>query len=94
MDVILSFSIVCVFLLLGTLIREVVPIFKKLFIPASIIGGVLLLLCGPQVLNLFDITEDIKGYPNFLIIVILTCTVFGNSIDKKKTEIVCGFYNS
>ena len=91
MDVILSFMIVNVFLLLGMLLREVVPVFKKLFIPASILGGILLLLCGPQVLGLFDITADIKGYPNFLIIIILTCTVFGNRVDKSRIRSYADF---
>ena len=86
MDVLLSFTIVSVFLILGLVIREICPIFKKLFIPASVIGGVLLLIAGPQALNLVDVSAETKGYPNFLIIVILTCIVFGTSFGKSKVR--------
>lgn len=91
MDTILAFMIVNVFLILGMILREIIPIFKKLFIPAAIIGGVLLLICGPQVLNLFDISDSIKGYPGFLIIIILTCTVFGSKIDRSRIRSYADF---
>ncbi|MDR1917158.1 MAG: hypothetical protein LBQ58_11355 [Synergistaceae bacterium] len=41
------FSVLSVLLLLGTYLRGVVPFFRKLFLPASVIGGFIGLLAGP-----------------------------------------------
>jgi ESS family glutamate:Na+ symporter len=41
------FSVLSVLLLLGTYLRGVVPLFRKLFLPASVIGGFIGLLAGP-----------------------------------------------
>jgi len=38
---IISFAILCVLLLIGTIVRVRVPFFQKNFVPASIIGGVI-----------------------------------------------------
>jgi ESS family glutamate:Na+ symporter len=43
------FCCLSVFLLIGTFLRATVPIFRKLFIPASVIGGFVGLLVGPIV---------------------------------------------
>lgn len=42
------FCVLSVFLLIGCFIRSKVKIIGKMFIPASVIGGVLLLLLGPE----------------------------------------------
>ncbi|MDR1874625.1 MAG: hypothetical protein LBQ90_06395, partial [Synergistaceae bacterium] len=41
------FSVLSVLLLLGTFLRGVIPLFQKLFLPASVIGGFIGLLVGP-----------------------------------------------
>jgi ESS family glutamate:Na+ symporter len=41
------FCVLSALLLLGTLLRAVVPAFRKLFLPASVIGGFIGLLAGP-----------------------------------------------
>lgn len=40
-------------LLAGKLLRAFIPVLKKIFLPSSVIGGILILLCGPQVLGNF-----------------------------------------
>lgn len=84
MSTIFAFMIVNVFLLAGFVLREKVGFLKKWYIPSSIIGGVLLLLAGPQVLNIVDVSDSIKGYSGYLIIIILTCTVFGAKMDRSR----------
>ena len=46
-----------VFLMAGFVIREIVKPIQKLFIPASVVGGALALIVGPQVLNIVTIPE-------------------------------------
>ncbi|MDR3164429.1 MAG: hypothetical protein LBU13_02530 [Synergistaceae bacterium] len=43
------FSVLSVLLLLGTYLRGAVPMFRKLFLPASVIGGFIGLLAGPVI---------------------------------------------
>ena len=47
-----SLTLLGLFLLIGTLLRARVGLFQRLFLPANVIGGFLLLLLGPQALNL------------------------------------------
>jgi ESS family glutamate:Na+ symporter len=41
------FCVLSALLLLGTFLRGTVPVFRKLFLPASVIGGFIGLLAGP-----------------------------------------------
>jgi ESS family glutamate:Na+ symporter len=41
------FCVLSALLLLGTLLRGIIPLFRKLFLPASVIGGFIGLLIGP-----------------------------------------------
>lgn len=52
-----SFSLLSAFLLIGTFLRAKLKVFQNTFIPASVIGGFLLLILGPQVLNLVPIPD-------------------------------------
>lgn len=51
-DLLKSLGLLGLFLILGTVLRAKVPLFQKLFLPANVIGGALLLILGPQCLNL------------------------------------------
>lgn len=51
-DLLKSLGLLGLFLILGTLLRAKVPLFQKLFLPANVLGGALLLILGPQCLNL------------------------------------------
>lgn len=86
MKLILDFMYLSLFLLLGWFIREKVTILQKFFIPSSVIGGLLLLIMGPQILNIVPISEGVSKYPSFLIIIILTCLVFGADLNMKRAR--------
>ncbi len=67
-DLLQSMGLLGIFLLIGVFLRAKVKVFQKTFIPASVIGGFLLLLLGPQVLDLipcpagwFDIYSLLPG---------------------------------
>ena len=50
-DVFVSLLVAGLFLVVAKLLRSAVPLFRTLFLPASVIAGVLALLVGPQVLG-------------------------------------------
>ena len=56
-----AFGIFSALLLLGTFSRAKVPIFQSLYLPASVIGGFIGLLLGPNVLNLIPFGEDVMS---------------------------------
>lgn len=67
-DLLKSLALLGAFLLIGVFLRAKLKIFQKTFIPASVIGGFLLLLLGPQCFNLlpapaewFDIYSLLPG---------------------------------
>lgn len=75
-----------IFLILGYVIREKIVLFQKLFIPSSVIGGILMLIAGPQVLGIIEIPKTISQYPGVLIIIILAALVLGIKIDNNKIK--------
>lgn len=77
-------SVLSVFLLTGFVILQFVKPLQKAFIPASVIGGVIALVCGPQVLNLVEIPSSFSGMSSVLINVIACSAVFGSTINRSK----------
>ncbi|WP_349687739.1 sodium/glutamate symporter [Acidaminococcus sp. DS4831] len=73
-----------IFLLLGFIIREFCKPIQKLFIPASVVGGVIALIIGPQVLHLVDVPKSFASMSGVLINLVMTAIVFGVTIDKSK----------
>ncbi len=74
------------FLLIGFVIREIVKPLQRLYIPASIIGGVVALIVGPQVLNLVEIPASFGSMASVMIMLVLTCSVIGVDMDKSKAN--------
>ena len=81
-DLILLFA----FLLAGFAVREAVKPLQRFYIPASIVGGVLALILGPQVLNLVAIPESWSTMASVMITLVLTCSVIGVDMDKSKAS--------
>ncbi len=85
-----SLALLSVFLLLGTFLRAKVKVFQKTFLPASVIGGFLLLIFGPIVLNLLPIPESwITTYsllPGILIVPIVASVPLGLRFGKAGSD--------
>lgn len=77
-------TVLCTFLLIGFVILQLVKPLQKLFIPAAIIGGVVALIAGPQVLGLVEIPESFSSMSTVLINVIPCAAVFGSTINRTK----------
>ncbi len=80
-DLLKSLGLLGLFLIIGFVLRAKVKLFQKTFIPASVIGGTLLLLLGPQVLNVLPTPSEWFDYyaimPGVLIVPVVTATPLG-----------------
>lgn len=76
--------LLAVFMLMGFFIREYIKLLQKLFLPASLIGGLLILLLGQQVLGVVTVPDSYSGIPNVLIDIVMASLVFGVSFNRDK----------
>lgn len=60
-DVVLDFTLLSIFLVLGTVLRRYVPFFQRYLIPNNIIGGFIGLIVGAQLLKIVAIDGDRLG---------------------------------
>ena len=86
MTIVLSFSSLCLLLIMGKLLRVKVRLFQKLYLPASVIGGLL----GLVVLQAFggflpeDATAGWSRLPGFLINIVFAALFLGVAIPPLK----------
>lgn len=78
------------FLLVGMFLRAKVPLFRKLLLPASVLGGTVCLLLGPQVLGEHAILPIPESYisdwsllSGILVLPIFAAAPLGSGMDKK-----------
>lgn len=76
--------ILAVFMLIGYFVREKIKPLQKLFLPSSLIGGLIMLIMGNQVLGLVEVPASFSGLPNVLIDIVMASLVFGVSFNKDK----------
>lgn len=85
-----SIGLLGVFLLIGTFLRAKIKIFQDTFLPASVIGGFLILILGPNCLGILPIPQEwINIYsliPGILIVPVVTATPLGMSLKKDSSE--------
>lgn len=63
-------GLISLLLLAGTIIRAKVKFVQKMFLPASIIAGILALALGPNGFGILPFSDQMKTYPGILIAVI------------------------
>ena len=73
-----------VFMLLGYFVREKIKPIQKLFLPSSLVGGVLLLILGPQILHLVEVPKAFSSMPTVLIDMVMASLVFGVDFNREK----------
>lgn len=78
-----------VFLLIGVFLRAKVPIFQKTFMPASVIGGFLILILSPTCLGVLPVSEEwLSIYsliPGILIVPVVASVPLGLTLGKGKS---------
>lgn len=81
MDSIAIFTILCLFLVLGKLLRSLCPLLQKLYLPSSVIGGLLGLLvisCFPNLIPA-NWVHAMKLMPGFLINIVFASLFLGKA---------------
>ncbi len=76
--------LLAVFMLVGFFIREYVKPLQKLFLPSSLIGGLVILILGPQILNVVPVPETYAKVPNVLIDIVMASLVFGVNFNRDR----------
>ena len=71
-------------LMFGFAFREIFPPLQKLFLPASIIGGLAGLVLGQQVLGVVEIPESFGTFSTQAMKIMMTCVPLGVSITAKR----------
>lgn len=77
-------TVIARFMLAGFFMREVIKPVQKLFLPSSLIGGLLALLLGQQVLGVAVIPESFSSFSSVLIAPIMAALLFGVTLTRKK----------
>ncbi|MGL5174739.1 MAG: sodium/glutamate symporter, partial [Cetobacterium sp.] len=78
-----------ILILLGVVIKSKVKVLQDLFIPASIIGGIIGLILGPDLLGKYysvipqEWNSIVRGVPGVLIVPILISVPLGMEFGKK-----------
>lgn len=94
-DLLKSLGLLGAFLLIGMALRATIKPLQKTFIPAAVIGGVLLLILGPQVLDVLPVPEEWFIYysllPGVLIVPVVTAAPLGIRF-RKKGEVGSGSF--
>lgn len=89
-DLLQSLALLGGFLLIGICLRAKFKIFQKTFIPASVIGGFLLLITGPQALNVLPVPEEwfsvYSLLPGILIVPVVASVPLGLTIGGASSE--------
>jgi len=75
-----------VFMIAGFAVREVCKPIQKLFLPSSLIGGVLLLALGQQGLDLVTVPDSFSSIPGVLINLVMVGLIFGVTFTKEKVK--------
>ena len=87
MGFLFSICVLCIFLLVGKLMRTKIKTLQKLFLPSSIIAGFVALAMGPYGLNLIPnwILAEWKPIPGVLINVVFATLFLGVALPNLKT---------
>ena len=86
-------ALLMVFMVIGVVLLQVIKPLQKLFLPAGLIGGAVALVLGPQVLGLIELPKTWGGLPTPMINVVLTCAIFGVTINRSKMKNYLGAIN-
>ena len=76
-ELMLSFAVLSILLLIGQMLRAKVGVLQKIFLPAALIGGMLGLILGPQVVGIIPIPDITSALPGFLISIFYACILIG-----------------
>lgn len=82
----MDLQILSLFLLAGYLLREFCPLLQRIFLPSAVIGGVIALIGGQQVLGLWTVPKSFSSFSGQLITLIMTALIWGVHMNKEKIQ--------
>lgn len=78
--------VLCLLLMAGFVIRSFCKPLQRLFLPASVVAGIIGLVLGPQVLGVVTIPESFPSFNSIMMRIIMTCVVLGISVTAKEMK--------
>lgn len=78
--------VISLLLMVGFIIRSYCRPLQRLFLPASVIAGVIGLILGQQVLGVITIPESFSGFNGIMMRIVMTCVVLGISVTAKEMK--------
>ncbi|RZU63578.1 ESS family glutamate:Na+ symporter [Zhihengliuella halotolerans] len=75
---------ICALLLVGAFLRAKVPFIQSIFLPSSLIAGVLGLVLGPKMLGIIPFSSEISSYAGVLIAVVFAALPFTSKVASLK----------
>lgn len=87
---VIDFAFMSLLLVISQFLRAKVKVLQRFYIPASVMAGLLGLLCGPQVLNIIPWSGQIGSYAYLLICIVFAGLYLGK---KEKLQIKKIFRN-
>ncbi|WP_418908791.1 sodium/glutamate symporter [Glutamicibacter endophyticus] len=75
---------ISILLLVGAFLRAKVPFIQSIFLPSSLIAGVLGLVLGPKMLGIIPFSSDISSYAGVLIAVVFAALPFTSKVASLK----------
>ena len=78
LDIFLDFSLAGALLLFGYLLQANIGVLRQLLIPASILGGLIGLIAGPNGLSMIPLSDEFSRYPGILIALIYCALPFAS----------------
>jgi len=79
-----DFSIMAALLVVGVILRAKVKIFQKFLIPASLIGGFIGLVLGPNGYNYIPLSNNLGTYAGILIVLVFAAMPIGDKPTKQQ----------
>lgn len=86
-DIFYDFCIAGLFVFVGQLLRSKVNFLQRFFVPAGLIGGIIGFILGPEVIGLYEYSEEAGNYAGLLVVVIFAALgYYGIQISKGSGE--------
>jgi ESS family glutamate:Na+ symporter len=79
-QVLIDLAIISLFLVLGTIVRQKITAFQRYVIPASVLGGLIGLVVGKNVLGLLPISDNYAQFGIIGIDIVFACLFLGRKI--------------
>lgn len=86
--ILVDFALISLLLFIGQLIRAKVVFIQRLYLPASLIAGMIGLFLGKYFLDILPFSDKISTYPYMLVVVLFASLFIGNSKKQSLRKVI------